>query len=312
MRRRGRRKAGDEHGPSHERWLVSYADFVTLLFAFFVVLFASSQSNTARTRQMAAAIQAAFQRLALFAPSSAQPDLSRTPSLATAGPPALAAEGLPAAAAPPTPGAWRQLAAEARKHELEALAAQMRIALRPQLADHEVSVTVRRAGVVVSLQEAGFYASGSAALLPGAIAPLASIARILRRRRNAVRFEGFTDNVPIHNTQFHSNWALSTARAVGLVELFIRRFHFPPQRLSAAGYGKYHPIANNATAAGRRLNRHVDIVILPPVPLLLPQPRTGRDAAAGALAPPHATARKPRHPSAAARKPRAAVGPAER
>ena len=307
MRRGGRRKAGGEHGPSHERWLVSYADFVTLLFAFFVVLFASSRSNTARTRQMAAAIQAAFQRLALFAPSSAEPNLSRTPSLATAGPPALAAAGLPAAVAPPSPGAWRQLAAEARKHELEALAAQMRVALRPQLADHQVTVTVRRAGVVISLQEAGFYSSGSATLLPGSLAPLANIALILRKRRNPVRFEGFTDNVPIHNAQFHSNWALSTARAVGLVELFIHRFHFPPPRLAAAGYGKYHPIGDNATAAGRRLNRRVDIVILPPVPLLMPKLSPRRPAAAAVSARPHPVARERRRPTAA-RKRRAAAG----
>ncbi|MGH9533606.1 MAG: flagellar motor protein MotB [Terriglobales bacterium] len=265
MRRHGQARKGSGHGggPNHERWLVSYGDFVTLLFAFFVVLYSSSQANSARTRQMAAAIQAGFQRLAIFSPSSAEPDLSHAASLATAGPPALAAAGLPALPTPPSPAAWRQLAVQARQHELQALAVQIRSALKGQIAAHEVWVAVQREGVVVSLQEAGFYASGSATLLPGSIPPLARVARILSARGNAIRFEGHTDNVPIHNAHFHSNWALSTARAVGLVELFVHRFHFPPQRLSAAGYGQYHPIASNATAAGRRRNRRVDIVILP-------------------------------------------------
>lgn len=266
MRRKGRRKPGGESGPNHERWLVSYGDFVTLLFAFFVVLYSSSQSNSAKTRQMAAAIQAAFQRLAMFHPSSAEPDMSRTASLASAGPPALAAAGLPALPTPPSPGAWRQLAEQARQRELAALASQIRAALGPQIAAHQVLVSVHREGVVVSLEEAGFYASGSAVLLPGAMEPLERIAAILIPRRNQVRFAGHTDNVPIHNAHFSSNWALSTARATGLVELFIGRFHFPPARLSAAGYGQYHPIASNATAAGRRINRRVDIVILPAPP----------------------------------------------
>lgn len=263
MRRGGRRRGGGEQGPNHERWLVSYGDFVTLLFAFFVVLYSSSQANSARTRQMAAAIQAAFERLAMFHPSSAEPDLSRTASLATAGPPALAAAGLPALPTPPSPSAWRQLAEQARQQELEELAQQIRVALRPQIEAHQVLVGVNREGVVVTLEEAGFYASGSAVLLPGALQPLARVAAILIPRRNDVRFAGHTDNVPIHNAQFSSNWALSTARAVGLVDLFIHQFQFPPERLSAAGYGQYHPIASNATAAGRRINRRVDIVILP-------------------------------------------------
>lgn len=263
MRRGRRRKGGGEQGPNHERWLVSYGDFVTLLFAFFVVLYSSSQTNSARTRQMAAAIQAAFERLAMFHPSSAEPDLSRMASLATAGPPALAAAGLPALPTPPSPSAWRQLAEQARQQELKELAQQIRVALRAQIAAHQVLVGVNREGVVVTLEEAGFYASGSAVLLPGALQPLARVAAILIPRRNDVRFAGHTDNVPIHNAQFSSNWALSTARAVGLVDLFIHQFQFPPDRLSAAGYGQYHPIASNATAAGRRINRRVDIVILP-------------------------------------------------
>lgn len=271
--RRGRRrgKGGGEPGPNHERWLVSYGDFVTLLFAFFVVLYSSSQANSARTRQMAAAIQAAFERLAVFHPSSAEPDLSHAASLATAGPPALAAAGLPALPTPPSPSAWRQLAEQARQQELKELAQQIRVALRAQIAAHQVLVGVNREGVVVTLEEAGFYASGSAVLLPGALQPLARVAAILIPRRNDVRFAGHTDNVPIHTAQFSSNWALSTARAVGLVDLFIHQFHFPPDRLSAAGYGQYHQIASNATAAGRRINRRVDIVILP-APLRRPAP----------------------------------------
>ncbi len=108
----------------------------------------------------------------------------------------------------------------------------------------------------------GFFDSGSATLRPGAEATLEQIANVLRDLPEGIRIEGHTDDVPIHNANFPSNWELSTARATEIVKLFITRYHMDPGRLQASGYAQYHPQASNDTAEGRALNRRVDIVIV--------------------------------------------------
>jgi flagellar motor protein MotB len=115
---------------------------------------------------------------------------------------------------------------------------------------------------VISLREFGFFDSGSAALRVSALPALDRIASILAVRTCRLRIEGHTDNIPIHTVQMASNWELSTARATELVRLLIVRYRFSPDRLSAAGFAEYHPIASNDTEQGRAQNRRVDIVIL--------------------------------------------------
>ena len=115
---------------------------------------------------------------------------------------------------------------------------------------------------MISLREFGFFASGSATLKTSALPALDRIASILSLRTCSLRIEGHTDNVPIHTTQMASNWELSTARSTELVRLLIGRYGFPPERLSAAGYAEYHPIASNLTPEGQAQNRRVDIVII--------------------------------------------------
>lgn len=246
---------------SHERWLISYADFITLLFAFFVVMYASSQVDRAKTVQLAAAIQAAFQQMGMFHPSSLEPPIESlgSPSSSPA-PPSLAT----VTPSPELAQLTTQAGILSSGRDLRLLATELKKELAPEILKHQIQVNIRKEGVVVSLLEAGFYPSGSAQLLPGSDAILARIAAVVRHHPNAVRIEGHTDNVPIHNALFDSNWALSTTRATEMVKIFITRFHFPPDRLSAAGYAQYHPVASNATAAGRQRNRRVDIVILPP------------------------------------------------
>jgi chemotaxis protein MotB len=117
--------------------------------------------------------------------------------------------------------------------------------------------------LVVSLREFGFFDSGSASIKAGALPALDRIASILAIRTCNLRIEGHTDNIPIHTAQMASNWELSTGRATELVRQLIVRYGFPPERLSAAGYAQYHPVASNVTAQGRAQNRRVDIVILP-------------------------------------------------
>jgi chemotaxis protein MotB len=115
----------------------------------------------------------------------------------------------------------------------------------------------------------GFFESGSAGLRRSSEDAVERLARVLKNRTEMLRIEGHTDNVPIHNAQFHSNWELSTGRAMELIRVFIVQYKMEPWRLAAAGYGEYHPIDSNQTPEGRGHNRRVDIVVLaPPAPLL--------------------------------------------
>ena len=118
-------------------------------------------------------------------------------------------------------------------------------------------------GLVVSLREAGFFDSGSATIKPEAEAAFARVGFILQKHASPVRIEGHTDNVPIHTAQFASNWELSTARATELVKVLVEKHGISADRLSAAGYAQFHPVASNGSAKGRQANRRVDVVILP-------------------------------------------------
>ena len=117
-------------------------------------------------------------------------------------------------------------------------------------------------GLVISLREIGFFESASADMKSSSQPAFSRIASLLTQRNYRIRIEGHTDNVPIHNARFDSNWELSTARATQLVRLLMLKYHFAPEKLSAAGYAAYHPVAPNGTAEGRAQNRRVDLVIL--------------------------------------------------
>ena len=140
--------------------------------------------------------------------------------------------------------------------------AELQHALRHEINLHEVAIHREIEGLVISLREFGFFDSGSAVMKTTAMPVLDRIVAILAARTCNLRIEGHTDNIPIHTVTMASNWELSTARATELVRLLLVRYRFPPQRLAAAGYAEYHPIASNATAQGRAQNRRVDVVIL--------------------------------------------------
>ena len=120
-----------------------------------------------------------------------------------------------------------------------------------------------RDGLVISLREAGFFASGSATPKPQTLDTLRQIAASLSHTPYDLRIEGHTDNVPIHNAEFDSNWELSTARATSIARILLDLKAIPADRLSAAGYAEFHPVATNDTAEGRAENRRVDLVVLP-------------------------------------------------
>jgi len=259
-----RKKKAAEH-VNHERWLVSYADFITLLFAFFVVLFSSSQVDKRKVGKIAMAIQEAFQQMGIFQTAN-----SRTP-MVTADPlPAeniqLIEDGKGMSGRGKMASPFERIMGSPPSPNMGPLQKQLTGALASEIQRHEVELKARGEGLVISLQEIGFFDSGSAQLRPGSEAAVQRIAEVLRAQPNNVRIEGHTDNVPIHNSQFASNWELSTTRATEMIRLFITHYEFPATRLSAAGYAQYHPVASNATAEGRAQNRRVDIVVLASAP----------------------------------------------
>jgi chemotaxis protein MotB len=150
---------------------------------------------------------------------------------------------------------------------MKSLQAELEKALAPEIDKHTVEVQARREGIIVSLREIGFYESGSANLRASSKEAIDRLASVLRAHTEGLRIEGHSDNQPIHNARFDSNWELSTARAADLVKLFITQYHFDPYRLSASGYAEFHPVSPNNIPEGRARNRRVDVVILNP-----PQP----------------------------------------
>jgi len=253
MKNRRRRSTAEV---SHERWLVSYADFVTLLFAFFVVLYASAQIDKQRASRLSDAINSAFQQLGIFERDGHKPgEIDPKISLPSA---VNGAQDLSRWA----PAGQEKMGADQKKQDFNAIRSELENALAAEITRNEVALHMEADGLVVSLREAGFFDSGSATIKPGAEAAFARVANILRQHACAVRIEGHTDNVPIHTSQFASNWELSTARSTSLVKALIVQYGVPSERLSAAGYAEFHPAASNDTAKGRQLNRRVDVVIL--------------------------------------------------
>lgn len=245
-----------KHHSNHERWLISYADFITLLFAFFVVVYATSKADQKKQAAAAASINSAFRALGLF--QSASP--VNESQVATA---ALATSQ----DAPVTPMnvvmGDEMLASPEAQQDFEPIKRQLEGLLSNQIAKHVVALRIGREGLIISLREAGFYYSGSTVPQPTSIATIGQIAKALRATPYDIRIEGHTDNVPIHTEQFDSNWELSTARATHMARLFIVGHQFAPVRLSASGYAEYHPATTNASVEGRAQNRRVDIIVLP-------------------------------------------------
>lgn len=213
---------------------MSYADFITLLFAFFTTLYAISTIDARKLHAMVESMQDAFRAGApAAAPASAAGDRVWAP---------------PARGDRPLAGLQERIVER----------------LSRAIADRRVEVWRDRRGIVVSISEAGSFASGSADLSTEARELLTDLGRVLAQTDNQVRVEGHTDNTPIHNARFASNWELSTARATNVIAFLIETTHARPERFSASGYAEFHPRADNTTDANRRRNRRVDIVILDP------------------------------------------------
>jgi chemotaxis protein MotB len=213
---------------SHDRWLISYADFITLLFAFFVVLFATGRSDRSKKVELAASIQSAFSDMGIFGAHSKPPTVTQIPI--------------------------------ERTQETMILRQHIELAAQPEINSGVIAIHNSASGLVISLQEVGFFESGVAGIRPSALPVLERIANLLPQ--SPVRIEGHTDDVPIHTAQFASNWELSSSRASSIARLLLLHSNVRAEQMSVAGYAEFHPAASNATAEGRARNRRVDLVLL--------------------------------------------------
>lgn len=231
-----RKKKHPEH-VNHERWLISYADFITLLFAFFVVMFAVSQVDS--------------KKVGRFTESFSK---------------AVGIEMFPESGAGLLPGGQTPVPSEAVavRTVLPAELAE----LKTKLTDPESKAPMppglqfldRRNELVIRLSEGLIFAPGDDTLKEPAMKAMSALATQLEGRKISIRIEGHTDDRPIRTVRFRSNWDLSTARATAVVAT-LATAGIPPATLSAAGYGEFHPVAKNTTDEGRRQNRRVDIVL---------------------------------------------------
>ncbi|HEY1240533.1 MAG TPA: flagellar motor protein MotB [Bryobacteraceae bacterium] len=251
---------------NHERWLVSYADFITLLFAFFVVMFATAQKDKTKQRMVAEAVREALEHGQLTAAITGILNHTRVPPAGKGDSrvhaPLPENPGAPGPAAPklnlPDPGKPAPATKEDLLKSLDAL----QRGLEEELKSGKLTVTVDKRGLVISLREAAFFASGDDAINTSGYSIIEKIAQEVAKLQNPLRLEGHTDSVPIHNARFASNWELSVARSIAMLELLRQRYQFPSERMSVAGFAENAPADTNETEQGRAHNRRVDVVVL--------------------------------------------------
>jgi len=235
------RKAQEEaKKENHERWIVSYADMITLLLAAFVVLYAMSNPDVTRLERVRQSIEEAFSPNVLRGSFGASPIF----------------EGGAGGAIPTL--------SEIRSQDLARLTEQLGEAARRLGAVSGIQIRSDEESITVSLADNLLFDSGSADLRPGSQAVLSAVAAVLREMPNQLRIEGHTDNVPVNNPEYPTNWELSAARATAVARYLIEQEGIPPERISIAGFADSRPIADNSTPEGRALNRRADIVILYP------------------------------------------------
>lgn len=313
-----RREQHEEHA-NHEAWAIPYGDLVTLLLAFFVVMYAISSVNEGKFRVLADAMSSAFggpprtitpiqlgqtqlRGSAFDRPSIQTPDARSGP---TSSSPMNAPKVRQMLDMPTfgrkhdTPSEDARAAAGASKLEIEGrktvqlqtLGQRIQDALAELVRQNLVTVRRGRTFLEVEIQSDILFASGVAQPSPLAVRTVRQLAAILRAEQNAVRVEGYTDDRPIHTTQFRSNWELSAARAGSVVHELVGA-GVESSRLAVVGYGEHQPVADNATVAGRNSNRRVMLVILamPQGPDSEPDRSAPRLARQSDAAAPHADA----------------------
>lgn len=261
-----RRRFQEEH-TSHEAWAIPYGDLVTLLLAFFVVMYSISSVNAGKYRVVADSLSDAF-----GGPPRAMKSLKlveATPRTSPAGASAGIAR-LKAAVAMQPPvvrqvasSAATQAAREATTRQLQSIGDRIGDALSGLVQQNLVHVRRGEDYLEVEIQSDLLFPSGSAAPSSAAVDTVQRLGEVLRDERNAIRVEGYTDDQQITSAAYASNWELSSARAAAVLHVLVDA-GVAPVRLSMAGFGEFQPVADNTDAAGRNANRRVMLVILPP------------------------------------------------
>lgn len=247
-RRRGRRR--EEDSENHDRWLITYSDLITLLMIFFVIMYAMSKVDVAKFMTLTQSLAAALH-------NEQQIPLKN-----------LGSTGLVVPANPTNQGDKTQhpippssVAQTQNDKALDNLFNQVKSYIATHNLNGNVTIVNQQRGVQITLRDVVLFNTGQATLLPQAQKLLQGLVPFFQSLNNPVVIEGYTDNVPIDTPQFPSNWELSSARAINVVRFLVSQGISPP-RLSGVGYGQYHPVVPNTSAANRAINRRINIVIL--------------------------------------------------
>ena len=270
------RKVKHPEHANHERWLVSYADFITLLFAFFVVMFATSHADKDKQKVVSAAVKNAINEgsfvttvAGFLGKSKDNQDIHLREAKPYEGAPKE--PGKPeknqkseAAAKPPekVPEKAKPNAAQVAVVELLPSFQALTGDLEREIADGKLDVSLEPRGLVVSMKEAAFFPAASDGINREAYPIIEKVADSIRKLKNPVRLEGHTDAIPIRSRRFPNNWTLAAARSIAMLELLEKKFGINRANMAVAGYADTVPIADNKTAEGRAKNRRVDIIIL--------------------------------------------------
>jgi chemotaxis protein MotB len=246
---RRRKSAAPEN---HERWLISYADFITLLFAFFVVMFASSQADRGRAQEMSESVKKALEG----------GKMASLISVVLGGTVEDTGQGSTKMHGPAIDLKPNEEKKDTKLAELLPSLQVLKVELQDEIKAGQIQLNMQQRGLVISFTQASLFPSGEDVIAPGAHSGLERVAAAIAKIPNPVRLEGHTDSVPIKTPRFRSNWDLSAARSIALLELLSTQFGIPKERLSIAGYADTAPVASNDTEEGRSKNRRVDLVIL--------------------------------------------------
>lgn len=237
----------EDDADNHERWLVSYADFITLLFAFFVVMYAISSLNEGKYKVLSHSLGNAFKS------STANTSAGRQ------------SEAVPGVINQQSDSIKifddTRIQPTKRQEKMKGMAKNILKALEPLVNDGTVRVTQSALGVTVEINASVLFSPGQAKLAENSSLTLQAVAQVIKDHDHQIHVEGHTDNLPIFTENFPSNWELSTARASSVIRLFIEQ-GVDAHRLTAIGYGEYKPVETNDTQEGRKRNRRVSIMIL--------------------------------------------------
>ena len=250
-----RRRHAEVH-VNQERWLVSYADFITLLFAFFVVMYSISQVNQSKYRVLSETFEHAFNSRQITTDTPSSNPIEKIINPIQVGEPALSPDPSAIDVEQESAGDAASMSAD----QLQEIFSLVNERFADLINDELVSVSSNELWLQIELKDSILFASGGAELSLQAQAIFDEIAGILKGYPNPIQVEGYTDNIPISNPRYPSNWELSSARASAIVKLLAAR-GVAPQRLSAVGFGEFQPVASNEHPAGRAQNRRVALMI---------------------------------------------------